>query len=129
LPRDYAPHVEFCEWLQANLDFLPHILFTDEATFTRDGINNTRNLCTWAYQNPRNITIRSYQHRYSLNVWCGLLGSYLIEWHFFEGHLTGAFYREFLQSHLSLYLEDVLLAIGRCLWMQHDRVPHTNSLA
>lgn len=29
LPRDYAPQMEFCEWLQANLDLLPQILFTD----------------------------------------------------------------------------------------------------
>jgi hypothetical protein len=45
--RDYAPHVEFCEWLQANLDFLPHILFTDEAMFTRDGIHNTEIRTLW----------------------------------------------------------------------------------
>jgi hypothetical protein len=61
LPQDYAPHVEFCEWLQANLDFLPYILFTDEATFTHDGTNNTRNSHTWAHQNPWNVTVRSYQ--------------------------------------------------------------------
>jgi hypothetical protein len=124
LPRDYAPPVKFCEWLQANLDFLPHLLLTDEATFTRDGINNTRNLHTSVHQNPRNIIVRSYHHRYSVNVWCGLLGSYLIGPHFFKGHLTKAFYREFLQSHLPLYLENVPLAI-RCLWMQHDgTAPH-----
>jgi hypothetical protein len=125
LPRDYAPHVEFCEWLQANLGLLPHILFTDEATFTRDGINNTRNSHTWAHQNPRNITVRRYQHRYSVNVWRGLIDNYLIRPHF-KGHLTGASYREFLQSHLPLYLEDVLLAIHHHLWMRYDGAPpHT----
>jgi hypothetical protein len=120
----YAPHVKFCEWLQGNLDLLPHILFTDEATFTREGINNTRNSHTWAHQNPRNLIVHSYQNRYSVNVWCGILGNYLIGPHFFEGHLTGACYREYLQSHLPLYLEDVLDI--RChLWMQHDGAhPH-----
>jgi hypothetical protein len=78
LPRDYASRVEFCEWLQANLDLLPHILFTDEATFTHDGRNDTRNLRTWANQNPQNVTVSSYQNRDSINAWCGLLDNYLI---------------------------------------------------
>jgi hypothetical protein len=91
LPWDYAPHVVFCEWLQSNLDLLPHILFTDEATFTRDSINNTRNSHTWAHQNPRSITVCSYQHRYFVNVCCGLIGSYLIWTHLFEGRFTGSF--------------------------------------
>jgi hypothetical protein len=66
-----------------------------------------------------------YQHRYSVNVWCGLLGNCLIGSHFFEGRVTGAFYCVFLQSHLPLYLEDVLLAIQHGLWMQHDGAPHS----
>jgi hypothetical protein len=73
------------------LDLLPHILFTDEATFTCDGINNTKYSHTWPPQNPRNITVRSYQHRYSVNVWYKLLGNYLIRPHFFEDHLRGSF--------------------------------------
>jgi hypothetical protein len=56
-PWDCVPCVEFCEWLQANLNLLPHILFTDEATFNHDGVNNTRNSHAWAHQNPQNITV------------------------------------------------------------------------
>jgi len=33
--------LEFCHWLHNNRQLLPLILFTDEATFTRNGINNT----------------------------------------------------------------------------------------
>jgi hypothetical protein len=89
LPWDCAPHVEFCEWLQANLDLLPHIV-TDEPTFTRDGINNTRNSHIWAHRNPWNVTVHSYQYTYSVKVWCGLQHIYLIGPHFFKSHLTGA---------------------------------------
>jgi hypothetical protein len=42
-------------------------------------------------------------------MWYGVLGNYLIGPHFIEGHLTAAYYRDFLQNDL-LYLEDVPLA-------------------
>ena len=42
-PGDSAMRLEFCDWLHTNRQLLPLILFTDEATFTRNGINNTRN--------------------------------------------------------------------------------------
>jgi hypothetical protein len=85
LPWDYAPRVEFCEWLQANLDLLIHI---DEATLTCESINNRRNSHTWAHQNLRNITVCSYQHRHS--VW--ITRQLLIGPHFFRGHFTGVSY-------------------------------------
>ncbi|GBN31960.1 hypothetical protein AVEN_39360-1 [Araneus ventricosus] len=48
IPTDYAPRVEFARWfLQqpvAQPDFIAHVLFTDESTFTREGISNTHNL-------------------------------------------------------------------------------------
>ncbi|GBN37175.1 hypothetical protein AVEN_212413-1 [Araneus ventricosus] len=47
-PADYAPRVEFARWflqqLAAQPDFSTHVLFTDESTFTREGISNTHNL-------------------------------------------------------------------------------------
>ncbi|GBO21048.1 hypothetical protein AVEN_85134-1 [Araneus ventricosus] len=48
IPADYAPRVEFASWflqqLEAQPDFSAHVLFTDENTFTREGISNTHNL-------------------------------------------------------------------------------------
>ncbi|GBM47601.1 hypothetical protein AVEN_228610-1 [Araneus ventricosus] len=48
IPGDYAPLVEFARWflqqLAAPPDFSAHVLFTDESTFTREGISNTHNL-------------------------------------------------------------------------------------
>ncbi|GBM84915.1 hypothetical protein AVEN_23714-1 [Araneus ventricosus] len=48
IPADYAPRVEFARWflqqLAAQPDFNVHVLFTDESTFTREGISNTHNL-------------------------------------------------------------------------------------
>ncbi|GBO26043.1 hypothetical protein AVEN_192585-1 [Araneus ventricosus] len=48
IPADYAPRVEFARWflqqLAAQPEFSAHVLFTDESTFTREGISNTHNL-------------------------------------------------------------------------------------
>ena len=42
-PGDDAQHMDFCQWIQAHPELLGIILFTDEASFTRDGVNNSRN--------------------------------------------------------------------------------------
>ncbi|GBM50351.1 hypothetical protein AVEN_208957-1 [Araneus ventricosus] len=48
IPADYVPCFEFARWflqqLAAQPDFSAHVLFTDESTFTREGISNTQNL-------------------------------------------------------------------------------------
>ena len=40
-PGDSAMRLEFCHWLHTNCQLLPLILFTDEATLTRNGNKNT----------------------------------------------------------------------------------------
>ena len=51
-PGDDAHRLQFCHWLSHNRELLPYILFTDEATFTCNGITNTRNCHNWAQDNP-----------------------------------------------------------------------------
>ena len=51
-PGDSAMHLEFCHWLHTNRQLPPLILSTDEATFTRNGINKTCNSHRWSHQNP-----------------------------------------------------------------------------
>jgi len=41
---DEARRMDLCQWVTANRRLIPFILFTDEASFTRDSINNTHNL-------------------------------------------------------------------------------------
>lgn len=61
LPEDMPIRVDFCELLlertQNAPNFLSKILFTDEATFTRQGMFNSRNMHFWAEENP-NATIQ-----------------------------------------------------------------------
>ena len=41
-PGDHAKLTDLCYWVNAHPELLNAILFTDEASFTRDGINNLR---------------------------------------------------------------------------------------
>jgi hypothetical protein len=38
-PGDHAQRMDLCHWIQAHPELLGVILFTDEASFTRDGVN------------------------------------------------------------------------------------------
>jgi hypothetical protein len=51
----------------------------------------------------------SVQWRFSVNIWAGIIHSYLIELYVIGNALGGIQYDEFLERTLSLLLEDVLL--------------------
>jgi len=69
---DYDLRLQFWEWIQPNRDLYRYVLFTDEAQFIRDGINNYP-------ENPHATFERNFQHRFSVNVWCGML-NFCIGW-------------------------------------------------
>jgi hypothetical protein len=48
-PGDSATYLEPCHWLRTNHQLLPLKPFTDEATFTYNGINNIRNSHWWSH--------------------------------------------------------------------------------
>ena len=74
LPLDYGQRLIFCNWLLQNVNVIPITLFCDEATFSRDGINNYHNDHVWDTENPHAVSVTHFQHRFSVNVWGGLLG-------------------------------------------------------
>ena len=43
-PGDHAQRMDLCHWIKAHPELLSVILFSDEASFTRDGVNNLRNV-------------------------------------------------------------------------------------
>jgi len=107
-----------------------HILFTDEVHFTCDGVNNTRNTHLWDHDNPHGTVESNYQHRFSVNVWCGVIGDQLIGPYISPQRLTGDFYANFLQDELPALLENVPLQIRRLMYYQHDGVlPHFSQVA
>ena len=97
--------------VNAHPEMLNAILLTDEASFTRDGINTLRNVHTWAHRNPHATCVTHFQWRFSLNVWCGMLGKRLIGSFVFDNNLTGNTYEAFLRNELPGLLEDISLMI------------------
>lgn len=68
---DNAARSVFCMWVTENMRrkpaFLKRIMWTDEASFTRRGITNFRNLHLWMAENPHAVRPSTYQHEFSVN--------------------------------------------------------------
>lgn len=125
---DYALRTEFCEWIRQNRELHRYILFSDEAQFTRDGINNCHNEHRWSEENPHATFERNFQHRFSINVWCGMLGDQLFGPFVLDGHLNGLGYLRFLQENLFNIFDEVPLDVRARLYFQHDGAPPHFSL-
>ena len=98
-------------------------MFNDEAHFTRDGVNNTRNSHLWDRDNPHGTVESNYQHRFSVKVWCGVTGDQLIGLYIFLQRLRGDIYANFLQDELPALVENVPLQTRRQMYYQHDGAP------
>ena len=119
---DYANRLIFCQWIRRHRRDLHRTLWSDEAQFTRDGINNSRNSHVWSRENPHAIRQSHSQHKFSINVWAGIINNKLIGPHFFEERLNGNHYLNFLQNVLPNLLRDEN-ANFRGMYFQHDGAP------
>jgi len=108
-PGDFAKRLGFCKWLNGSRQLPRYILFTDEAQFNHDGVNNTYNSHVWADENPHATVESNFQLRFSVNVCCAVLDDQLIGPFILECRLTGEAYLRFLQEELPRLLEDVPL--------------------
>lgn len=126
-PNDMLERVRFCQWalqmIQLDPDFFRFVLFSDEATFKSDGSLNRHNCHYWSDQNPHWYRPVDHQHRWSINVWCGIVNGCLVGPYFFEQNVTGVIFLEFLRNHLHELLEDVDLVTRQRLWIQLDGAP------
>jgi hypothetical protein len=120
---DEARWLDLCRWVITNPWLIPFILFADEVSFTCDGINNTHNSYWWSNKIPHAIVEINSQHRFSVNVWCSVIGSQLIGPAVLQSRLIGRAYVDLLQNELPLLLEEVPLAKRMCMVFQHVRAP------
>jgi len=120
---DSAMCLEFCHWLHSNRQLLPLILFTDEATLTSKGINNTRNSHRWSHEIPYGTVETNFHLRFSINVWCSLIDDMLIGPDILDDLMTGQNYLDFLQNELPKQLEDVRLTTRIAMYFQHNGAP------
>ena len=125
---DEVSRLQFCRFINSNLNLIPLILFTDEATFSRNGINNTRNTHRWSDENPHATTATNFQLRFSVNVWCGMIDNHLVRPVILTNRLNGINYLKFLQEELPNVLEDIPLAVRNAMIFQQDGAPaHSSS--
>lgn len=134
--QDFGPRVEFSRWYLAMRSrdprFVNSILFTDESTFSREGMWNAHNSHVWCDENPHETRSRAAQERFSVNVWAGILGDCLIGPYLLPERLTGGNYLIFLDQVLPQLLADAHVPVGsrRQMWFQHDGAPahYTNDV-
>ena len=110
--------MDFCHWIKPHPELLSVNLFSDEASFTRHGVNNLRNVRMWFHDNPHETSVTNFQRRFSVNVWCGVLGNKLIGPFVFDNNLTGKTYEAFLRNELPDLLEDIPLMIRSQMFEQ-----------
>lgn len=125
--RDKPSRLDFCVWLKNMEDHSPgyikKILWTDEATFTRDGITNFHNLHEWSHENPHKKREGKFQERFKVNVWAGILHKNLIGPFILPDNLNANNYLEFLVNELPNLLEDVPLNQLAAAMYQQDGAP------
>lgn len=129
---DFERRIAFCRWALQKVNrqryFFDHVLFGDEATFHKNGCVNRHNFHYYSSTNPYHVVTHS-QTRWSLNVWGGIIGEYVVGPYFFDGHLNAEMYLDFLVNQLPVLLEEVPLRIRQRMWFLHDGAPvHSNQL-
>lgn len=122
--RDFVPRFAFSAWYQGEVEenpFFPsRILWTDEATFSSNGVVSSQNCRWWAQENPNFVIECRDQYSFKINVWCGLMNNKIIGPFFFRENLTSQRYLQFLENELSDALDEINLRDLQLLWYQQD---------
>lgn len=97
---------KFCHWFNnqevRSPGFSDHVLFTDESEFKGNG----------------------YNHNFSLNVWCGIVGKKLVGPFFLPLKLTGLSYLIFLNCELMPVIRNAFSSEDQQrMWFMHDGAP------
>ena len=127
LPRDFESRFLFCAWFQGECEvdpfFARKILFTDEATFTSNGVVCSQNCRWWSDNNPNFLIECRSQYLFKTNVWGGIVNNRIVGPYFFRQNINTAIYLDFLRNQLSQFLDELPLNIRRIIWYQHDGAP------
>lgn len=125
--QDHEQRRLFCQWaiqqVRDDENFFKYVMFSDESTFCSDGLLNRHNSHYWSPVNPHWMQQIDHQHRWSVNVWCGIVNGYLIGPYFFEGTVNSINYLNLLREVLPRLLENVDLETRMRMWFQQDGAP------
>lgn len=125
--QDYGNRLNFCLWTLDKVgedpDFFKNVLFTDESTFHNNGLVNRHNFHYYDTENKHLFRTVDRQHRWSVNVWGGIMGEYVIGPYFFDEHLNGRNFLNFLKQDFWTLLENLPLSLRTKMWLQLDGAP------
>lgn len=81
----------------------------------------------WLDDNPNTAIERDFQHRFSINVWCGMFNDQLYEPFVLERHLTREGYLQYLENRLIEIVEYIPIHVHQRMYFHHDgALPHFN---
>lgn len=120
---DHQRRKEMCLWLRNEIlmdpDFLRTILWSDEATFTTNGVVNRQNFRLWADENPHWHTGTRNQGAQKVNVWIGMMDHHIIGPYFYDHNVNSHNYLAMLQN----FVLPKLANIGMPSFFQQDGAP------
>lgn len=127
LPRDLPVRAAYCRWLldavAENPQFVHQVIWSDECTFTRNGLWNRRNEHYWSVDNPRVFRQTAHQQRWSINTWCGIHGNNIIGPIFLPPTLNRHGYVQVLNDNVANYVNLLPPEERRSVWFQQDGAP------
>ncbi|GFQ86200.1 transposable element Tcb1 transposase [Trichonephila clavata] len=100
--------------------FPASVLFTDDASFSHEGLFNVYSLHVWAYNNPHSTRSHTGQHCFAVNVWAGIIDDCLLEPYLLSLLLDSQKYQFFLETVLPTLLGCVLAHIRQDMLFQSD---------
>ena len=129
-PGDDIRRRTFCEWFtrkcQDDENFPSKIIWSDESMVGNNGIFNRRN-SHWSQQNPLEHKVSRHQHRFSFNMWVGILGTNIIGPFIYQNNLTAERYLHLLENNLEETLDNLPLAVTHNCWFDQEGAPAHNS--
>lgn len=125
---DYQKRRIFCRWIlrkqRQDPNFCKKILWSDESRFNNNGWFNRNIHYRWTQGNQHFHRETAFQERFGINVWLGILDTKVVGPFFFNEHLTGEMYYNFLNNSLQDLLDDLPLNILRnFVYYQQDGAP------
>jgi inhibitor of nuclear factor kappa-B kinase subunit alpha len=103
LPGDLKQRLKFSQWflhqMELSDDFLPRVLWTDEAYVHLNGYINTKNCIIWGTEKPSN-KVQKPLHPQKVLVWCGFTADFILTPFFIDGNLNGCQYVTMLRNHV-----------------------------
>jgi hypothetical protein len=100
------------------------MLFTDSMGFNRHSVINCfHNNHLLTEGNIHSVVKSRHQWQFTISVWVGIVGDYLVGPNIQPYRRTGNEYQNFLVNELPTVLDDVPVTVRKLMWFMHDGAP------